>query len=101
LTSTTLASGTYTITYNINGGSNLTTNVTFASGTGTFTTPALTAASSTVNVIGVSFVGSSCVTTVSSSPVRFNFQDWLDNVKWRWNDHQCKNIDANLYSSSR
>ena len=62
LTSTTLSTGTYTVSYDING-NNQTTTLNFNNGSGTFITPALTNPSSVVTIDQISFVGSSCGTS--------------------------------------
>ena len=68
VTSTSLADGSYTVTYNTTNPASSDNNATmiFSSGVGTFSTIALTGPSSDITVTGITFTGWSCSTIVSS-----------------------------------
>jgi PKD repeat protein len=68
ITSTSLADGSYTVTYSTtNPGGSHTATMNFAGNTGTFQTIALTGPTSNLTITAITFVGWTCSTTISSN----------------------------------
>jgi len=68
--STSLADGSYIVTYNVGGGASQTASLTISSNTGYFSVPSslLSSGSNTINLISVAYSSTSCSTPFSGSP---------------------------------
>jgi hypothetical protein len=95
VSSTTLESGTYTVTYNVSGTntvSSTTTSMSFTAGspgTGTFTTSTLATAgaANVVNITAIAFTSTSCSSAVSTSTAAFttsNNTTWTGTTSTNW-----------------
>jgi hypothetical protein len=95
VSSTTLESGTYTVTYNVSGTntvSSTTASMTFTAGspgTGTFTTSTLATAgaANVVNITAIAFTSTGCSSSVSTSTAAFttsNNTTWTGTTSTNW-----------------